>query len=261
MKSKLLTIFYVVMCFFLIVTCILFIINLIIGKKSEQIEEQNKKEEKYVIEYKANQTIRVKFHKTGEIIAMDVNDYLRGVVPSEMSPKYNIEALKAQALVARTYLYSKMEDSSEGNDADICDDSNHCQAYYPKDKLFEIWRNKGYDEDTINEFWYKVNLAVTSTQNEIITYNGKLIRAYFHASSPIRTEDISQIWGNESVPYLISVENKEAEDYENRTSTVNIKFEEFLNTLKREGKVGDELTLDDVKNVCINEKTITDKKY
>ena len=236
MKSKLLTIFYVVMCFFLIVTCILFIINLIIGKKSEQIEEQNKKEEKYVIEYKANQTIRVKFHKTGEIIAMDVNDYLRGVVPSEMSPKYNIEALKAQALVARTYLYSKMEDSSEGNDADICDDSNHCQAYYPKDKLFEIWRNKGYDEDTINEFWYKVNLAVTSTQNEIITYNGKLIRAYFHASSPIRTEDISQIWGNESVPYLISVENKEAEDYENRTSTVNIKFEEFLNTLKREVK-------------------------
>ena len=255
MRGKALTFFYVLICFLIIFSSILFCIDYF--KKSNYKKIEKKKEKKEVIEYKANQTIRVRFHNTGEIVAMDINDYLRGVVPSEMSPSYNIEALKAQALVARTYTYNKMETLAEGEDADICDDFAHCQAYYPKEKLFEIWRNQVYDEDTINEFWYKVNIAVVSTQNEVITYNGKLIKAFFHASSPGKTEDISQIWGGESFDYLVSVESNEMEDYENRTSTVEVSYEDFFNTLRENNEISEYISLDDVKNCDICEKTIS----
>lgn len=259
MKSRSLTIFYVFTCFLIIFTSILFCINFIIKEKENKIEIKKAKEEKEVIEYKANQTIRVKFHETGEIIAMDINDYLRGVVPAEMSPSYNIEALKAQALVARTYTYNKMENFAEGEDADICDNYAHCQAFYSKDKLFEIWKDKGYDDATINEYWYKVNLAVVSTQNEVIMYDGKLIKAFFHASSPCGTEDISQIWGGESIPYLVSVESTENEEYENRISQVKVTFEEFFYCLKENNEITSNIDLEDVKNCDIGEKTISNR--
>ena len=63
---------------------------------------------------------------------------LRGVVPSEMPPSYNIEALKSQALVARTYTYRKIAEHGEGSDADICDSSAHCQAFYPKENYLKF---------------------------------------------------------------------------------------------------------------------------
>ena len=124
---------------------------------------------------------------------------------------YELEALKAQALVARTYLYKKIQEKSEDG-CDICDNANHCQAYLSNEKLEEIWKKKGYDENTIYDFWYKANEAVSLTQNEIITYNGSLINAFFHASSPYKTENVDQIWGKEKVDYLVSVENVEDEE-------------------------------------------------
>lgn len=244
----------------IIITIALFFINLLSeNSKKEQNEKEEivKKEEKHTIEYKANQTIRIKFTKTGEVVAMDINDYLRGVVPSEMSPSYNMEALKAQALVARTYTYKKMNTNAEGEGVDMCDNFAHCQAFYTKDKLFEIWRKKGYDEATILEFWDKVNEAVVSTQNEIITYDGQCIKAFFHASSPEGTEDISQIWGGETLPYLKPVESKEAEDYINRTSRVELSFEDFLNKLKENDTKFNDVKVDSIKDVKVADYTIS----
>ena len=221
---------YFIIYFLLIILIALIIINILkdISIKEEKESEQKEiKEEKKLIEYKGNQTIRIKLSNTNEIVAMDINDYLRGVVPSEMPPYYDMEALKAQAVVARTYLYRKMENGGDG-DADICDNPAHCQAYYNKEKILEIWTKKGYDENLRNEYWWRVNEAVTSTDNQVILYNGDYIRAYFHASSPIRTESSTEIWGKEYIPYLISVENNESEEYENRTSTASFDYETFL---------------------------------
>lgn len=254
------TFFYYFISFLVILTIALFVINLFSEIDEKQKEEEKileEKEEKFTIEYKANETIRVKFSKTGEIVAMDMNDYLRGVVPSEMSPSYEIEALKAQALVARTYTYKKINSGAEGEGADMCDNFAHCQAFYTKEKLFEIWRKKGYDEKTIFEFWDKVNEAVVSTQNEIITYNGECIKAFFHASSPQKTEDISQIWGGETLDYLKSVENCEDEDYVNRTSRVEISFEDFLNKLKENNTSFNNVSIESIKDTKICDYTIS----
>ncbi|MCX8073991.1 MAG: stage II sporulation protein D [Clostridia bacterium] len=224
-------------------------------KKQEKYEQAQEKQD---IELKANQTIRVKMSKTGEIVAMDINDYLRGVIPAEMPPSYNMEALKAQAVVARTYTYRKIQDRAEGPDADICDNFNHCQAFYTKDKLFEIWRGRGFSEDTIKEYWDKVAQAVNETQGVVITYKGEYIKAYFHASSPEKTEDVSQIWGGQRIDYLVSVESKEFEDYQWRNSTVELSYGDFeqkvvqnVNSRYRINNRGDSPV------ICINSYTIS----
>ena len=241
----------------IILCAILFGINSYINKKeiSKKMEEEKSKEfdEENTIEYKAEQIIRVKYTKTGEIVAMDINDYLRGVVPSEMPPSYDIEALKVQAVVARTYTYKKMMSKGEGEDADICDNHTHCQAFYDKDTLFSIWRKRGFSEELIKEYWSKINEAVVSTQNQVISYNGEYIKAFFHVSSPYKTVNIDQIWGGEKLPYLVSVENEEKEDYQNRTSCVKVSFDDFK--LKIKGKYGKDITDDECKNTCINEYT------
>ncbi|MEG1009470.1 MAG: stage II sporulation protein D [Clostridia bacterium] len=192
-------------------------------------KQKVKKTEENIIENKSNMTIRVKISKTGEIIAMDINDYLKGVVPSEMPPSYNIEALKAQAVVARTYTFRKMQDNAEVG-ADICDDFNHCQVYNSKEKLISIWKKKGYSDDLIDEYINKINIAVSST-SEVIKYNGEYIKAFFHASSPIKTEDVSEIWGRSSLPYLVSVDNVEDESYINRYSCVSLSLNDISNKI------------------------------
>ena len=213
------------------------------------------KEEKKLIEYKGNQTIRVKICATGEVIAMDINDYLRGVLPAEMPPYYNMEALKAQAVVARTYLYRKMSNGGDGDNADICDNPAHCQAFYNKEKILEIWEKKGYDENLRNEYWYNVNEAVISTENETILYNGDYIRAYFHASSPIKTESSTEIWGREYIPYLVSVENNESEEYENRTSKASFDYDTFLNIFNEKIVVGRGIQKLEKGDIRVNEYT------
>lgn len=275
--KKWLVFLYSLICLLVILSVILFCINLFQESKREEEQQEEKKkgtEEKNVIEYKANQTIRVKICKTGEIVAMDINDYLRGVVPAEMPPYYDIEAIKAQAVVARTYTYKRIEAHAEGEGIDICDNFAHCQAFYNKEQIIEIWRRKGYSEDTINNYWNNVNDAVVSTQNQVITYKGDLIKAFFHASSPEKTESVSQIWGGENLPYLVSVENQESEEYANRTSTVEISFEDFVNKLKeddssrtsilidncKEAKICDFTTSGRVKNIQVGEFKVSAEK-
>lgn len=257
MLKKWITYAYIFMCVLVIATVILFVINIFVDKKKEEEElfEEKKEEaeEKYKIDFKANETIRVKICSTGEIVAMDINDYLRGVVPAEMPPYYDLEAIKAQAVVARTYTYKRIEACAEGVDADICDNYAHCQAFYNKDKIIEIWRRKGYDEVTIEEYWNNVNEAVVSTQGEVITYDGQLIKAFFHASSPEKTESVDQIWGGEKLPYLVSVENNESEDYANRTSTVEVSFNDFVAKVKESKDIS--ILLEECKDVKIAEYT------
>lgn len=147
--------------------------------ENEEKKDNDKLEEKQIIEYKANQTIRVKMTKqNNEIIAMDINDYLRGVLASEMPAYYDIEALKAQAVVARTYTYNKIEQCSDGENADICDSFNHCQAFYPKEKILQIWTRRGDDENLKKEYWDKINTAVVETQNKVITYKRRVYKSF-----------------------------------------------------------------------------------
>ena len=133
--------------------------------------------------------------------------YLRGVVAAEMLPGFHIEALKAQAVAARTYAVKRMN-AFGGNGcslhpgADICTDSQHGQAWSSNKSLLEKWGIAGYLRNM-----YKISQAVRATQGLVLTYQGKVIDAVYHSSSGGITASAVEVWGY-AIPYLESVESR-----------------------------------------------------
>lgn len=136
---------------------------------------------------------------------MHLDEYLKGVVASEMPAEFEQEALNAQAVVARSYTLNKIENNlsknvEEHNGADMCDNVNHCQAWISKEDRLSRW-----DDANKEEYWNKICKAIQTTKGEIITYNGKVINAFFHANSGGKTESSVDVWGG-NLPYLQAVE-------------------------------------------------------
>ncbi len=218
------------------------------AQAEDEKEKQNKQEivqiTKHIEDNKIKDNIKVKITSTGEIKELTVNEYLKGVLPSEMPPEYGIEALKAQAVVARTYLYQKIASGGHGN-ADICDSASHCQAYYSTDRILQIWeKSKGWNKETRDIHAQKVAEAVEHTENIAVTYNGSYIRAYFHACSGGKTENVANIWGKQNIPYLVSVESLGEEDYKNYTSKVKLNVSELQAKLNEEQSIKCNISVD-----------------
>ena len=149
----------------------------------------------------APETLRVKH--AGEVYEVNMQDYLTGVVAAEMPAGFGEEALKAQAVAARSYaLYCAATGRHE--DADVCTDYRCCQAWSSADELRESW---GGDSDANMA---KIRAAVDETFGEYLCYGGEPVFAAFHSSSAGMTEDCGAIWS--ARPYLVSVPSPEDED-------------------------------------------------
>lgn len=154
--------------------------------------------------------------------SMNIEDYLIGVVAAEMPAAFETEALKAQAVAARTYTHYKS--GTTDHTSDVCTNFAHCQAYYTESNMRDCWGND-YD------FYYnKIKDAVYSTKGEILTYNDEPIMAVFHSMGGGMTENSADVWG-QPLPYLVSVPSPGEEDATNYNSTVEITFDEFKNTI------------------------------
>ncbi len=153
--------------------------------------------------------------KSGEAREMELEEYIVGVVAAEMPYTFNSEALKAQAVAARSYcIYKSERDSGHGEDgADVCTSYSHCAAYISEEGLIEK-----YGEDNAKKIMNKVRAAVEATKGEIITYNGKTALALFHSRSWKYTESSENVWGG-SYPYLVSVSTPEADSVSTVTVT------------------------------------------
>ena len=129
-------------------------------------------------------TIRVKTTRTdGAVHEIDLEEYLRGVVPSEMYASWSAEALKAQAVAARTYAARKIKKNA-AKEFDV-DDTTANQAY------------------NVKKIDARSDAAVAATKGVILTYDGKIAETVFSASNGGRTASAKERWGNE-VPYLIA---------------------------------------------------------
>lgn len=140
----------------------------------------------------------------GNVKNMDIEQYLLGVIAAEMPASFEDEALKAQAIAARTYTTYKKDikdkDASH-NGADVCDDFRHCKAYIDIENEKEnVWKTK------TDMYYNKIKNAVNGTSGEIITYKEKPIIAAFHSVSSEKTENAKDVWGSET-PYLVSVDS------------------------------------------------------
>ena len=146
-----------------------------------------------------------------------------------MPAKYDIEALKAQAIVARTYTIYKITTSKKHKEdnADICDDSTCCQAWISKEDRLKKWKEK---ESQSN--WNKIIKSVNETKGKIITYNGKPINAFFHSNSGGKTEVPFYVWGGEGYPYLQVVETAGEENYSQYKSEAEFTKSEFEKKIK-----------------------------
>lgn len=219
MKKK--SVFFLLLIFFIILSLTLVVLWDRANKKSKT--EENKKEKiedikKYELENIEKATILVYMTKTEQVIEMNLNEYLKGVLPAEMPPTYDLEALKAQAVVARTYALEKRNSTSHPK-GEICDNYAHCQAYLTKNQIIKAWENRGYTQVQIKEYFKKIEEAVYSTSGEVIVYENDYIKAYFHANSGGKTEDVSNIWGKQNIPYLKSVQSKGEDTFPNYRSS------------------------------------------
>lgn len=182
--------------------------------------------EKGKYEYNKYGTIKLLHTKTNEVEEIELDEYLYGVVSAEMPANYHIEALKAQAVVARTYTVYKILEGNKHDNADICDDSTCCQAWISKDDRFAKWEVGSQDEN-----WNKIVEAVDSTAGSVIVYNNTIINAFFHSNSGGSTEIPINVWGGSGYPYLQVVETLGEDEYSQYSSEVILTKEEFKNKL------------------------------
>lgn len=141
------------------------------------------------------------------VMTLELEQYLVGVVAGEMPVSFGEEALKAQAVAARSYAMYRISGGSQNIEvhygAQLCTDPRHCKAYVTRDELAEKW-----GEETADNIFTQVGAAVAATRGEIISYEGEPVLAVFHSSSDGVTESAEAVWGSH-VPYLVSVETPE----------------------------------------------------
>lgn len=195
------------------------------SQENENIaENQEEISEEYI--YNKYGTIKLLHTDTNAIEEVALDTYLCHVVSAEMPVDFEKEALKAQAIVARTYTIYKMNHKKHDN-ADICDDSNCCQAWISKEDRLARW-----DGDK-EEKWKKIEDCVNETKGKIITYNNEPINAFFHSNSGGKTELPVDVWGGGSnMPYLQVVETAGEDGYTQYNSEVELSNEEIVEKLK-----------------------------
>lgn len=222
-----------IIIYFLVFLLIFFILPAILTKKNveakviEDSKENNtniKSEKKY--NYKKYGKIKLLHSKTGEVEEVELDSYLVNVVSAEMPVDFEIEALKAQAVVARTYTIYKMQNKKHEN-ADICDDSNCCQAWISKEDRLSRW-----EADKSESNWNKIEQAVEETKGKVTTYNNKVINAFFHSNSGGKTEIPVNVWGGTGYPYLQVVETSGEEGYSQYQSEAIYTRDELIEKLK-----------------------------
>lgn len=178
---------------------------------------------------------KVTVYKTdeGKTETVDFEDYIKGVVSCEMPSSFHKEALKAQAVAARTYSAARIiKAESAGNpeahpSAPLCD-TTHCQVYKNESELRDIkgreWMNTGRE---------KICNAVDDTEGELLYYNGKLVQqALFHSSSGGMTENSEDVFAA-AVPYLVSVESPYEDEATHRNEKTAFSISRFSDAVKK----------------------------
>ena len=152
------------------------------------------------------------------IESMALEEYVAGVVLVEMPADFEPEALKAQAVVARTYALRRKEQGKKHETGDVCTDPNCCQGYRsPEEYIARGGRGEAVE---------KIRAAVDATAGQVLTYKGDLIEATYFSCSGGQTEDALPVWGAD-IPYLQSTLSPGEEKAAHYSDTVIMTLEEF----------------------------------
>ncbi len=173
--------------------------------------------------------VTVLFTERGKTENICIEEYLPGVVAAEMPASFHEEALRAQAVAARTFIYNHIvsgEKNEDHPDAHVCTDSAHCKAWLSDEALVSR-----HGEDWKKTFYPKIQSAVETTKGEILTFMDAPIVAVFHSTGSGRTENAKDVWGGD-LPYLQSVESPGDAFSPKFTSSVEISKSDFMKALE-----------------------------
>lgn len=154
------------------------------------------RDDEITFNFSSSSVVRVYREKTGVIEEVPIEEYIVGVIAGEMPISFELEALKAQAVAARSYVMTQIERNKK-KEYDVIDTVTN-QVYLDREYLVSAW-NESYSTN-IN----KIKTAVLDTKGEYIAYDGKVAEALFFSTSPGMTENSEDIFNNK-VPYLRSV--------------------------------------------------------
>ena len=152
-------------------------------------------------------------------LSIDFEDYIIGVVAAEMPASFNIEALKAQSVIARTYALNLI------NNGRTLTSDNSTQNYIDINSMKSKWGND------FDKYYNKIKDAVNETKGITIKYNQELIDCVYHSTNNGYTEDSINVWGND-IPYLKSVESPWDKNASSYLRTISISLEDFNLKLK-----------------------------
>ncbi len=158
------------------------------------------------------------YRSNGSIINLNMTDYLIGVVSSEMPASFNLEALKAQSVLARTYALKAKQTGKK------LTDTVSTQSYIDIDQMKNKWEN------SFNTYYNKIKNAVENTNGEYLSYNGNYIEALYHSTNNGKTESSLDVFGN-YYPYLISVSSEYDKNASNYLRTINMPLDTISNKL------------------------------
>lgn len=236
MKNPLVVLGSVVLC------CITIpiIISVVSYKNIEAIDKNDasninivKKQDKEVINYntvdKQSPIIKIYNSETKQDMQMDIETYLYGVLSGEMPSDFDLEALKAQAVAARTYVMYKQESENptQHSNSVVCTDYRHCQEYKSYESLKQ---SKG--EEWMKNSYSKIKQAVDETKGQIIVYEGEPIQPLYFSTSSGKTENSEEVF-SEKYPYLQSVDSPYDKLSPKYVSTLKISNKDFVSAIKK----------------------------
>ena len=158
------------------------------------------------------------YKSNGSVINLNMTDYLIGVVSSEMPASFNLEALKAQSVLARTYALKAKQTGKK------LTDTVSTQSYIDIDQMKNKWEN------SFNTYYNKIKNAVENTNGEYLSYNGNYIEALYHSTNNGKTESSLDVFGN-YYPYLISVSSEYDKNASSYLRTINMPLDTISNKL------------------------------
>ena len=192
--------------------------NSVINSNKKDDSNKIKAENTMLEEIQDNNTYIKLQKKDGSVIKIELEEYLIGVVGAEMPALFNIEALKTQAIIARTYA---LKANLNGK---ILKDNESNQSYKTNEELEKMWGGN------FEEYYAKVKKAVNETEGMVLVYNGNYIEAVYHSTSNGMTESSVNVWGN-YYPYLVSVSSQYDNLNVSFVKNVEFSYQELSNKL------------------------------
>lgn len=202
---------------------------------------------------KKNEITVTVYRNNGKIINLELEEYVLGVVGAEMPASFNIEALKAQAILARTYALKSIKNGKK------LTDTVSTQAYKDNSELQKLWKND------YTKYYEKIKKAVNETKGKVILYNNEYIDAVYHSTSNGKTENSKNVWKN-ILPYLVSVDSSWDKNVKSYKKETIFEINEFCNILRLD--VEEPITYEIIHNetgrvrqITINNKTFSGTEF